>query len=139
VIRVVFDTNIFVSALVFGGPPEALLVAATSGAFQLYSSTPLLAELLEVLGGRFSWPAPRLRDLERRLARLWTLVEPSAELAACSDPDDNRVLECAVESRASYIITGDGALLRLDPFQDIRILRAASFLAEHPWDRETAS
>lgn len=138
-IRVVFDTNIFVSALVFGGPPEALLVAATSGAFQLYSSTPLLAELLEVLGERFSWPAPRLRDLERRLAVMWILVEPSAEVAACSDPDDNRVLECAVESGASYIITGDGALLRLDPFQDIRILRAASFLAEHPWDRETPS
>jgi hypothetical protein len=58
VIRVVFDTNLFVSALVFGGPPEELFMAATSGAFQLYSSTPLLADLLEVPGERFSWPAP---------------------------------------------------------------------------------
>ena len=50
-IRVVFDTNIFAYALVFGGPPEALLMAATSAVLQLYSPTPLQAELLEVSRG----------------------------------------------------------------------------------------
>jgi putative PIN family toxin of toxin-antitoxin system len=135
VIRVVFDTNVLVSAIVFGGPPQALLVAAAGGAFPLYSSGPLKSELFEVLE-RFKLTAEELRDLEHRLA-FWQVVQPAEEISACSDSDDNRVLECAVECGASHIVTGDGALLALDPFRGIRIVRAASFLAERPW--ETAS
>ncbi len=135
-IRVVFDTNILVSALLFGGPPEALLVAASSGAFPVYSSAILQDELFEVLGERFSWEPPKLRELGHRLSAMWTLVEPSAEVTDCPDPDDNRVLECALECRASHIVTGDGVLLALDPFRSVRIVRAASFLAERPWEPE---
>jgi predicted nucleic acid-binding protein len=74
VIRVVFDTNILVSALNFGGPPGALLLAASAGAFPLFSSTVLQAELLDVLEMRFDWEPERLTGLQQRLARLWTLV-----------------------------------------------------------------
>jgi putative PIN family toxin of toxin-antitoxin system len=136
VIRVVFDTNILVSALLFGGPPEALLVAASSGAFPVYSSAILQTELLEVLAESFSWEQPQLRELERRLGALWTLVQPTTEVTDCPDPDDNRVLECALTCEASHIITGDSVLLALDPFREIRIVRAARFLAERPWDVE---
>ena len=132
-IRVVFDTNILVSALLFGVTPEALLLAASSGAFPLCSSPALEAELLEVLEERFQWDRPQLRKLRQRLGAIWTLFEPTEEITACSDPDDNRVLECAVESRASHIITGDAAPLELDPFREIRIVRASDFLADHPW------
>ena len=132
-IRVVFDTNILISALVFGGPPEALLVAASSGAFPVYSSLILQSELLEVLGGRFAWEPPKLSELERRLGAMWTLVEPSEAITDCTDPDDNRVLECAVAAGASHIITGDAALLSLHPFRNVQIIRAAAFLAQRPW------
>jgi len=57
----------------------------------------------------------KLRELERRLGAMWTLVEPSEAVTDCTDPDDNRVLECAVESHASHIVTGDAALLTLHP------------------------
>lgn len=132
-IRVVFDTNIFVSALNYGGSPRALFLAACAGEFPLYSSSVLEAELLEVLEERFDWESSRLLEVQRRLSLIWTLVEPSATLTDCSDPDDNRVLECAIESGASYIVTGDRALLALDPFRGVRIVSPASFLAEHPW------
>lgn len=135
-IRVVLDTNILVSALLFGGPPQALLLAAAGRAFPIYSSPALRSELLEVLEERFAWEAVKLRELEHRPAALWSLVEPSDEICAAPDPDDNRVLECAVAAEASHIVTGDGALLSLDPFRSIRIVRAASFLAERPWDTE---
>lgn len=135
-IRVVFDTNILISALNFGGVPEALLLAAADGEFSLYSSPALRSELFEVLATeRFSWSEERLRELEHRLA-FWLLVDPSEEINACSDPDDNRVLECAIECRATHVVTGDGELLALDPFRGIRIVRAASFLAERPWRDE---
>jgi putative PIN family toxin of toxin-antitoxin system len=132
-IRVVFDTNIFVSALNFGGPPRALLLAASSGAFPLFSSSTLEAELLEVLRQRFEWEPQKLGELRSRLNSVLTLVEPSSEVSVCSDPDDNRVLECALACGASHIVTGDAALLQLDPFREIRIVRPASFLAERPW------
>jgi putative PIN family toxin of toxin-antitoxin system len=137
VIRVVFDTNILVSALNFGGPPGALLLAASAGAFPLFSSTVLQAELLEVLEMRFDWEPERLTGLQQRLARLWTLVEPSEIVTDCTDPDDNRVLECALASQATHIVTGDRDLLALDPFRTVRIVQAAKFLAERPWESDT--
>jgi putative PIN family toxin of toxin-antitoxin system len=136
VIRVVFDTNILVSALNFGGPPGALLLAASAGAFPLFSSNVLQAELLGVLEMRFDWERERLTGLQQRLARLWTLVEPSEIVTDCTDPDDNRVLECAVASHATHIVTGDRELLALDPFRAVRIVQAARFLAERPWERD---
>lgn len=132
IIRVVFDTNVLVSAFVFGGAPQTLFLAAGGGAFPLYSSF-LKSELLEVLEERFAWEAGRLRELDRRLTALWTEVEPQIELADCSDSDDNRVLECAVTCGATHIATGDNALLKLDPFRGIRTLRPAVLVAEGPW------
>jgi putative PIN family toxin of toxin-antitoxin system len=137
VIRVAFDTNILVSALNFGGPPGALLLAASAGAFPLFSSTVLQAELLEVLEMRFDWEPERLTGLQQRLARLWTLVEPSEIVTDCTDPDDNRVLECALACQATHIVTGDRDLLALDPFRTVRIVQAAKFLAERPWESDT--
>lgn len=133
-IRVVFDTNVLVSAIVFGGAPEALLVMASSRAFHLYSSPPLRDELLEVLE-RFNFSGGELKTIERKLDAFWTIIEPTEEITDCSDPDDNRVLECAAEGEASHIITGDSALLKLDPFRGICIVRAAAFLAERPWEK----
>ena len=64
---------------------------------------------------RFDWEQERLTSLQQRLARLWTLVEPSEIVTDCTDPDDNRVLECAVASHATHIVTGDRELLAEEP------------------------
>ena len=56
----------------------------------------------------------------------------------CTDPDDNRVLECALASQATHIVTGDRDLLALDPFRNVRIVRAAKFIAERPWERDAS-
>jgi predicted nucleic acid-binding protein len=71
-------------------------------------------------------------EIRRRLERLCTVVEPTERITDCSDPDDNS-LECAVAAHAGYIVTGDHALLRLNPFRNIRILTAAQFLGRKPW------
>ena len=72
-------------------------------------------------------------EIRRRLERLCTVVEPTERITDCSDPDDNRVLECAVAAQAGYIVTGDRALLRLNPFGNIQILTAAQLLDRKPW------
>jgi predicted nucleic acid-binding protein len=58
-------------------------------------------------------------------------------VTGCTDPDDNRVLECALASRATHIVTGDRDLLALDPFRTVRIVQAAKLLAERPWESDT--
>lgn len=61
-------------------------------------------------------------------ARIAILVAPTKEIAATSDPDDNVFLECAMEARADYVVTGN---LRHFPakFQDIRVVSACQFLS----------
>ncbi|MGA2328524.1 MAG: putative toxin-antitoxin system toxin component, PIN family [Bryobacteraceae bacterium] len=68
-----------------------------------------------------------------RLHGLCTVVEPTEEITACGDLEDNSVLECAVAANAGAMVSGDRALLRLDPFRGIRILSPARFLEEKPW------
>ncbi len=62
-------------------------------------------------------------------------VEPFRRIRACRDPDDDRILECAVSARAQYVITGDADLLELDPFRGIRILSPSAFWSLKPWER----
>lgn len=75
-------------------------------------------------------------EIQFRLARMCTVVEPVEEITTCPDPDDNRVLGCASAAKAACIVTGDNALLRLHPFRNISILTPAQFLEEEPWATE---
>lgn len=133
--RAVLDTNVVVSALLWGGTPERLIEAAGEGPLELFTSGPLLAELAGIL------TRPKFAALLRRrtlsaadiLARYRELAE-TVEVAALSeaalrDPDDAVVLACAAAARADVIVSGDGDLLALATFRDIPILTPAHALA----------
>ena len=132
-IIVIFDTNVFISAFEFGGVPRDAFLLASAGLFHISTSTILLDELSRVLRDRFEYSAEKVAEIRQRLERLCTLIEPTERITDCSDPDDNRVLECAVTAEAGFIVTGDNALLRLNPFRNIQILTAAQFLGRKPW------
>lgn len=131
---VVFDTNVFVSAILFGGAPRELLLAALDGQFRLSISRPLLAELDRVLRHKFNYDPLASELLKREVVALCTLVGPGETITACRDPDDNRVLECAAAADAEYIVSGDQDLLSLHPFRGIQILSPASFRSLRPWE-----
>jgi putative PIN family toxin of toxin-antitoxin system len=97
------------------------------------TSKVLLDELSRVLRDRFEYSGEKVAEIRQRLERLCTLVEPAERITGCSDPDDDRVLECAVAAKAGFIVTGDNALLRLNPFRNIQILTAAQLLDREPW------
>jgi putative PIN family toxin of toxin-antitoxin system len=126
-VKAVFDTNIFISAIEFGGTPRKIFLSAVAGEFKLYTSPVLLEELDRVLRDRFQYPASRSGDIRRRLEELCVVVSPRSRFHDCTDEDDNRVLECAHEAHADCIVTGDRALLRLHPFDQIEILTPAEF------------
>lgn len=128
-IRVVADTNIFISALMFGGLPGAFLDLAFLPVFTLVTSPVLLDELDEKLRLKFglsSTDADLVRSKLEANADLISTVETLKIVKA--DPDDDRVLECAVAGRADYIVSGDRHLLKLGSYDDIPILTVRQFL-----------
>ncbi|MBL0144125.1 MAG: putative toxin-antitoxin system toxin component, PIN family [Betaproteobacteria bacterium] len=127
--RVVFDTNILVSALVFpGGQADAALLRIIEGTDELVLSRAILDELLEVLGRKFARDAEELAHVAVFISELATVVAPRRRLHVVSDDPDNRILECALTGRAQAIITGDKALLALKTFEGIPVVTLASYL-----------
>jgi putative PIN family toxin of toxin-antitoxin system len=130
-LRVVFDTNILVSALVFpGGRGEAALLRIVKEQDQLIISKPILDELLGVLGRKFARDAEELAHAAVFVAELGILVRPRKKLHVLADDPDNRILECAIAGRADAIVTGDKALLKLHNYLDVRILSLQEFLED---------
>lgn len=128
-IRAVLDTNIVVSALLSPeGPIASILDLAALRQFRCYVSEPILAEYIDVLGRTYLGLNQRTtsRSVER-LRRSAVIVEPSRQVRACLDVGDNKFLECALEARADYVVTGN---VRHFParFQDIRVVPARQFL-----------
>jgi uncharacterized protein len=136
-VRVVLDTNVLVSALVFpGGIPEELYRRAIDGRrVVLITSPPLLAELGRVLTEKFGWQDDYVRAALAQLVRIGEVVEPVGRLSVVADdPDDDRVLEAASASGAAVIVSGDRHLLDLGRWGDVPILTPAAFLAGHGSD-----
>lgn len=127
--KVVFDTSILVSPLVFpGGQGEAALRRIVEERDQLILSKPILNELLGILGRKFSRDAEELAHVAVFLSELAQYVKPRRRLQVVKDEPDNRILECALTGRAHAIVTGDRALLALGEFHGVRIISLREYL-----------
>ena len=132
--RVVADTNILVSALLFGGPPEQVFLAGLRGEIQLLISLSLLQELEKALKEKFKLSFHLVREIIEEVREVAEIVEVSSRIKAISYPDeDNRVLECAVDGKAEFIVTGDTKhILPLKEYGGIKILSPSEFLKHLP-------
>lgn len=127
--RVVFDTNIFLSAFTFGGKPEVAFEMARAGRIRLIVSASILAELASILRGKFAWDDEDVREALTVVGRHADLVKPGLRLRVLEDDADNRILECAVEGHADLIVSGDHHLLGLKEYGGIPIVRVSEFLS----------
>jgi uncharacterized protein len=131
-LRVTADTNIYISALNFGGKPLSIIDAARRGEFEMAISESILAEILGVLRRKFQRPANDLDFIERQIREFTLVVEPEEQLHVITqDPTDNRILECAVASSADYIVSGDAHLLKPGGVSWARVLGPSRFLEVH--------
>ena len=132
--RVVADTNILVSGLLWIGAPHEIIKLAENKYIILFSSLPLIKEISEVLAReKFMRRIEELKttteELIESLFGIMEIVHPKAPLSVVkNDPDDNKVLECAVAADAEYVITGDPHLLKLKRFQSVSILTPRNFI-----------
>jgi uncharacterized protein len=128
--RVVADTNVVVSAFLWGGIPAEVIKAARRKIIALYSSPVLLAELEEILtrekfAERLSRVGSSVTELVGDYRALVTVVIPETVPQLVRDPDDDHVIACAVAAGAAIIVTRDNDLLTLGVHQGIEVLAAA--------------
>jgi putative PIN family toxin of toxin-antitoxin system len=140
-LRVVFDTNIYISAFITpGGRAETALLRAVNGEVTLFTSIPILTETAGKLREKFKWDDEHITAAVRHAAAVGTIVKPAMTLAVLADEPDNRILECALEAKAGVIVTGDRHLLDLGEYEGVVIVTLAKFLEggvfEALWVRE---
>ena len=131
--RIVLDTNVFISGIFFTGPPYQILKAWRDGKVQLLVSPSILDEYQRI-GVEL---VLQFRDGDLR--PFWDLLTIQAEIVLAptlpqvihDDTSDDKFLEAAVAGNASYIISGDKHLLKLSEFQGIRILKPKDFVQRH--------
>lgn len=131
--KVVFDTNVFVSAfLVPGSLAEDAFLRVQRKQATLVTSVPILTETARVFRTKFHQGEEDVAAALRLIGRAATIVKPSVRVTVLEDLPDNRILECALEAAAELVVTGDHELLRLKTFQDVAIIRVTDFLRLFP-------
>jgi len=132
--RVLIDTNVIISGTFWSGKPKRLLNTARRGEITYITSKTLLEELRETLTDPekpFQLNEKETEKVVRNLRTFAILISPTSQVSVCRDEDDNRVLECAMDGEASYIVTGDKDLLDLKSFEGIKIAKVSDFLQLH--------
>ncbi len=127
--RVVLDTNILVSALLWRGAPYRCLLAVQAGLADLVVSSPILEELRTVLVTKFRHTAIEADEASGLIRSAAGLVEISDRLRVVrDDPDDDKFVETAQAGGADLIVSGDRHLLELGSAAGVTVITAREFL-----------
>jgi len=127
--RVVFDSNIFISAFVItGSTAEKAILKILSGEDTLLISKLIIDEVLSVLARKFSYNIEALSHTALFLSEIAELIIPNVKLEIFQDKSDNKIMECAVSGRADLIVTGDREMLKLKMYQAIKIISLREYL-----------
>ena len=131
--KIVLDTNVFISGIFFYGPPSKILQAWRDSKIQIILSEEILEEyqrVAEELSSKF--PAV---DIDRIIELLTihgeVIKTKDISVCVCEDPDDNKFIECAIASNSKLIVSGDKHLLNITGYQDISVLKPRSFVDNH--------
>ncbi len=132
--RIAFDTNVLVSALASKDAKRSsyrLVELASEGKVTGYTSIALMEEFKEIMPRDFQTPPERVEQMVDVLLSFLKLVEPTAAIHAVKDdPDDDRILECAVAANALYVASWDPHLTNLAEYEGIKIMNPGKLLHE---------
>jgi putative PIN family toxin of toxin-antitoxin system len=128
--KIVLDTNIFISAILFDGKPEAIIKLCQERRIEIIISEAIISEISDVLGRKFYWEEWKIERVISDIMEFTKVITTRKSVSLIKgDPSDNRILECAFEGNAQYIISGDKKhLLPLKEFCGIEILTPNEFL-----------
>lgn len=129
-LKVVIDTNVFISGVLVEAGNPSLVIKAWKRAqkYQLFITEEIIQEILKVMH-RLNVNADIIADWDKVIRKNAIFAVPARKIEAIKeDPSDNKFLECAVEAQADYIISGDKHLKKLVEFERIKIIDARRFL-----------
>jgi len=129
-LKVVLDTNVIVSGLNFptSNPAKVLLMVASVEVVNFITSH-IFNETKRILVDKFFWKGNEVEAAEVWLKTFSKSVNPKSRITVIDDESDNRILECAIEGQADFIISGDHHLTNLGNYKGIKIVNPATFLA----------
>ncbi len=128
-LKAVLDTNIFISAVLFGGNPGEVYRMGIKGLFDLVVSADILQEVEECLVQKFLWEPNKSQAFVSQIKRVATVINVQEQVPeVCRDPQDDHVLAAALQEEADYIVSGDKDLLELRSYMGVKIVDAAAFI-----------
>ena len=131
--KIVLDTNVFISGIFFSGPPLQILKAWKDQKIQLVLSKEILNEyqrVAEELSKKFS--SVDIEPILELLTIYGEIVETKGiSVSICEDPDDNMFIECVIASNSKIIVSGDKHLLKISGYQDIDVVKPRDFVDDY--------
>ena len=131
-LKVVFDTNVYISAILTSGTPRAaLLESFRREGIEVLISEPILLEIERILRLKIRRSYSEAMAILMAIRENTTLISPESTLAVIeADETDNRIIECAIKGSAQYVVSGDRHILSLKEYQGIRIISPTEFLRD---------
>lgn len=127
-VKIVLDTNVLVSGIFWGGVPEKILEQAIVGEIQLYATESILDEYFRIIDKIGKKDKDLASQWKMLLVKIIKVIRADVKIEICRDPKDNMFLECAVASRAKYIVSGDDDLISLVSIEKTLIITAKEYL-----------
>ncbi len=128
--KIILDTNVFISGIFFSGPPSQILKAWQNSRLQIVLSQEILNEyqrVAESLVGKF--PKIDILPIIELMTIHGQLIDAEGfDVSVCDDPDDNKFMECAIAGNSEIIISGDKHLLKVSGYQGIEVLKPREFV-----------
>ena len=127
--KLVLDTNIFISAFYWGGKPQKIIDGIIEGADELYISNEILGEIADVMA------RPKFKSNTETINKYISLIEAIGKKipitgkvkGICKDKDDDDKIECGISCNANYLITGDDDLLILEKYEQLKIITVEKY------------
>lgn len=130
--KIVLDTNVLISGVFFGGFPRKILSSIVARKMTAYATTEIINEYEEIVQEMVNRKQGHInRTILVPLIKAMEIIEPSSHIEICRDSDDNKFLECAKDSHALYIVSGDKDLLVIEKYEDIQIVTAKDFCEKY--------
>ncbi len=129
IIKLVFDTNILISSTLWdGSAAQKLLFKLIRNNAIIYSSTEILEEYQDILKRDFDYSDGEVSKIMEKVFAFVTLVTSKKKVRVVKDdPDDDKIIECAIESSSDYIVSYDKHLLKIGEYEGIKIIRPEDF------------
>ena len=130
--RIVIDTNVLISGVFFGGFPRKILSAVVGHQITACATAEIINEYEDIVQEMISRKQGHInRTILSPLIKAMEIIAPVTQIKICRDPDDNKFLECAKDSHALYIVSGDKDLLVIEQFENIQIVTAKDFYEKY--------